>query len=59
MMEKGKQTVSSLDERLNRISDRIEGLRTGKIPLSVPVLHREGHHFWIDEERPAEKADTD
>ena len=52
-----KQTGMSVDERLNRISERVEGLRTGQIPLSTPILRRQGHHFWVDEEHSDKTAD--
>jgi len=60
MSKTSERANIALDERLNRISDRIEGLRTGKIPLSVPVLRRDSdHHFWVDEEHPVKETKSD
>jgi hypothetical protein len=59
-MEKAtKQTAISVEERLNRISERIEGLRTGQIPLSTPILRRHGDHFWVDQERAEKNTGSD
>jgi hypothetical protein len=54
MSQGERDSGASVEDRLRRISRRIEGLRTGRIPLSQPVLRRQGNHFWVENDRREE-----
>jgi len=58
-MATDEKIVGSLDNRLNRILDRIDGMRTGAIPFTTPVLRQSGDHIWVDEQTPAKDSEQE